>query len=155
LATCQLAAGGFHDRLETEIVQPLAHHLGGQRDRRERHVGRWIEIEDEAIGLVQRVDMGLPGMDLEDAELHQGDEVPDGTHAQQLFLVLGILHRADAALQGLLRMALEKAFAGDAVRIAHHRHRPVAHVQQQCLRHPFVVARDVELGRAGGRIDYP
>ncbi len=90
-----------------------------------------------------------------DAELHQGDEIPDGAHGEQLFLVLGVLHRADAALQGLLRMALEKALAGDAVRVAHHRYRPVAHVQQQRLRHPLVVARDVELGRARGRIDHP
>ena len=145
LASCRL-----HEALEAELVEPIA-----QGPRAGDHAvpadgGIRIEIEDHAVGPLDGVGQGVPGVDLQDAHLHERDEAGEVVHHEVLadLRLLLDLH----ATQGFRRphpavLHVEAALLR-ALRAAHQRERPALHVGKDPLRDGFVEEREVALGDA-------
>ena len=71
-----LAAGGLEEALESEVLEPVAKRPRRRDHLAPRHVVAGIEVEHQAIGLLEPIGDGVPGVDLEDADLHQADRAP-------------------------------------------------------------------------------
>ncbi len=116
-----LAAGGLDEADEPELGERAAHvarrcdHLG------EAEALARIEVEDDAVRPLGPVDARAPGMHLQDAHLHQGDE-PFGVLDEEIGA--GLLEAGDRHLPELGRharagMALVEALLLPAGRTAH------------------------------------
>src|SRR5450631_90724 len=74
-----LAAGAFERRFQPLLLKPLPQILRRQLERLEWHIRGRVQIEDHAVGIIDRVDRGAPGMDLDCAHLD---------HLKQAFYIL-------------------------------------------------------------------
>jgi hypothetical protein len=86
-----LAARGLHEALEAELLEPRA-----DAARRVHHPlpgngGIGVEVEHQAVRLLQPLGHGVPGVDLEDTELDEADEARKVVDHEVLADLLGFL----------------------------------------------------------------
>src|SRR5436190_3275365 len=149
-----LAAARLQPALQAELAQHRAHQERGLLDLRPAHALAGVEVEDDAIRLIDRVRRRVQRVELDRVHLRRRDErvdVVDREHRRVARPELCVEHAQprDARL-GVL---LEEQLAGDAIGRADQRHRPVAQVRQDALGDALEVAHERQLGDAGRRID--
>ena len=145
-----LAAAGLQPALQRELAEHGAHQERGLLDLRPAHALAGVEVEDDAIRLIDRVRRRVQRVELDRVHLRRRDErvdVVDREHRRVARPELCVEHAQprDARL-GVL---LEEQLAGDAIGRADQRHRPVAQVRQDALGDALVVAHERQLGDAG------
>ena len=136
--------------VEAEVAEIRPHLV-----RRLRHVGKaealaGIEVEDDAVGPVRLVDARPPGVDLEDAHLHERDE-PGRVLDEQVgarFLEARDVDLAELGRHARAGVALIEAFALAPGRAAHERDRPARHMREHRLGDGEVVLGKLALGDA-------
>src|SRR4030095_6165184 len=79
-----LAPGRLEEALEPLVLQERAQQPGGRDDVAPPHAVAGIEIEDQTIGTLQPLDDGVPGVNLEDADLDESDETGQVVHHEVL-----------------------------------------------------------------------
>src|SRR5713226_10588773 len=110
------AAGTFKRGLQSLLLKPLPQVLCCQLERLERHVGGRVEIEDQAIGIIDRIDRRTPRMDLDSTHLdyfQQASFILD-IEVLVLFPFMPELKRVYVWPQALAWIALIETFAIDA-----------------------------------------
>ena len=146
----------FRKLFESEIGEEVAH-----LDRRSfQHVDVEllvrVEIEHEAIGLVEMIERHAPIVNLNGADLHEPEQA-----CLALKIEIGLLALAagngnlfDRIAHALHSVALEEALPVNALRAADEADRAVDHVRENVRRDRLVVAGEVELGDAHLRIEH-
>lgn len=155
------AAGGLEEAGEAEFAEARADLGGGGGDGGpgERFVG--VEVEDEAVGVLERIVARAPGMDFEDAELRERGESfrRGGFFAERDvglddagFLVAHI-DGADAGWERGVDVLLEEAGLGRALGAAHDGERAAGDVRQHARGDGEVVVGERLLGEAGFAVE--
>ena len=97
-----LAAGDQRERLQARGVEQLAHVAGGVAHAVEVDARIGIEIEDEAVGLFQRLGARAPQVDFDAADLRHGDEAGGAVdHEVVGDLAVALLHRHRLERRGM------------------------------------------------------
>jgi hypothetical protein len=122
-----LAAARLQPARQAELGQHGPHQERGFLDLRPRHAFARVEVEDDAIGVVDLLRRRVQGVELDRVHLRRGEEgfdVVDGEHRR----VAGPELRVERAQAGHTRLGvlLEEQLAGDAFGRAHQRHGSVA-----------------------------
>ena len=107
-------------RLQAFALEPLPQILRRQLDGLEGNVRRGVEIEDQAVGIIDGIDARAPGMDFDRAHLDDFEQallVFDIEVFVTLALVLE-LEGLDVRAQALAGIALIEALVADAGRAA-------------------------------------
>ena len=144
-----LAAGGLHEALSPSALEPLAHEPGRLDHARPRDVRGRIEVEHHAVRLLEVVDDGVPGVDLEDADLHEPDEArqTSTTRYSPTFVFSWIFTRRSAA-----GAQCRRASGRSTACTPSGQRTSVMGRSARCGQDPvgdrLVVAREVELGHA-------
>ena len=86
-----LAAGGLDETLESFGGEPVADDAGGGGEIGKDDTGTWIEIEDQAIGMIEIVGARAPRMDFEDARLDEGDQAVEAFDADDLLVLVRVV----------------------------------------------------------------
>ena len=133
--------------LQAKRAQRIAHEPPGLDHLLPRHIRSRIEIEDDAVGLLDVLGARIPGVDLDHVHL---DERNDGGEriGDQVLAELRLLLDADAAQRGRrpdLRMLHESAVVADRARTAHEGKRTPRDVRYDVRGDRLVVAREIEL----------
>jgi len=142
-----LAAAGFHEALQAQLVQQRFHQLRTFDHRAPRQIGVRIEVEHHVVGPVEQVGGGASHMQFDDAHLRRAGQALRRLdhHQRAVFGVDRRIQRADAGNRHAAQMSLEKMLAADALRATQQIHRPLMQKRQQCRRHIGVVLGQVEL----------
>src|SRR6516164_1250986 len=108
-----LPARRLDEAHQTQAVEPHAHLACRLDHRAPWHILARIEIEDQAVGLLETAERRTPRMDFDHARLHEGDQAGEVIEHQHRFFALADVdtayHVADAG-PGMLG---KKAFLGD------------------------------------------
>ncbi len=137
------ASGEFEEAFEAGVLEALADLGGGGGDGEPGEVGVGIEIEDEAVGMLEVVVGRAPGMDFEDVHLSERDEGVGGVEGD-----VGLGGRGsfvldfdglDAGREGGGDVLLEEAGLAGAFRAADERERAVGDVGQHAVGNEGVV----------------
>ncbi len=151
-----LPARRLEPRLEAARLQHVVHAARRFHHALPRHVRRGVEIEHDAIRLVDVILARAPGVQLEHAVLHERDEATDIAHEHVVTRFVVVLFDVDGAKARRDRMRpvlLVEALPTLPLRTAHERQRPSHHMGQHQRRHRLVVAREIGLRDAGVRKD--
>ncbi|MNY13840.1 hypothetical protein D3C86_1469920 [compost metagenome] len=150
-----LAAAGLEECLEPQFIEHrkgqlsrLDHAFPGQRRVR-------VEVEDEAVGFVEVVRRGVPGVQFDRAHLHRADQgfgVVDDHHR---LAGEGLVQGGDPRNRQALGVLLEKQLAGDAVRGAHQCHGPILELGQYPFGDAGVILGQLHFGGAAAGVDHP
>ena len=141
-----LSAGRLAEADKPEVIQPVAHLPCGFDDRRERNVGAGIEIEHKTARHLRLLRLAIPGMQLESANLRDGNEAFHAVDLQIGLLVAEHRHQFQQVGGSRHGMALEELLAADPVRRADDRARPALDMLDQPRTDRFVIAGQILLG---------
>ena len=156
-----LAAGGLEEAFEAGALEALADLGGGGAEGGpgEGFVG--VEVEDEAVGVLEVVVFGAPGVDFEDAHLGEAGEGfglgvggGDGDvglgHAG---LFVGDVDAGDAGRERVVDVLLEEAGLAGALGAADERERAVDDVWEHAVGDGEVVVGELALGEVGAGVE--
>ena len=120
-----------------------------------------VEVEDEAVGVLEVVVGGTPGVDFEDAHLGEAGEGfglgvgggdGDVGFGDAGFLV-GDVDAGDAGREGVVDVLLEEAGFAGALGAADERERAVDDVREHALGDGEVVVGELALGEVGAGVE--
>ena len=127
------------------LLQAIAYFQRGRDDGSEFHLGRRIEVEHQSTGNFRIALGAVPGVQLERADLRDGDERLDAVDLHIGRLVALHLDEGEQIRNAGHRVALKELLAVDSVRSAHQRTWPAPQMRQQPVADSFVVPGEVEL----------
>ncbi|MNE66148.1 hypothetical protein D3C80_1616810 [compost metagenome] len=140
-----LAPGRLDEGRQTQSLDLRLHHLGGSDYIGEVQPFVWVQVESDLVRDFRLARGAAPWMQLQPARLGDRDQT---AHIER-----GDIGRArldSDQLQARVRprhcVTLEEGLAGDALRRANDRGRPVRHMGQNPLGRRFIVARQIGLG---------
>src|SRR2546425_4522910 len=150
------AAGGLDKALEPQCAQRVADDARAADDASPRHLLARIEVEHESVGMLDVVDDAVPGVDFEDAHLHETDDsgnIGGDEIFPELLLLLNAysLERRGRPHLGVLHV---EALRAQPFGAANERQRPALHVGHDPVADALVIAREVELREAELRVDH-
>ena len=126
---------------------------GWRRASRQAMAGVGIEVDDDAVGVLEVVVAGAPGMDFEDSDLGEAGEGFGSGEGDVGLDFAGLLvadgNGLDAGRQGVVDVLLEEAGLAGAVGAADERERAVGDVRQHVRGDGPVVVGELLLGEAG------
>jgi len=151
------AAGELEKAFDAEVLEALADFGGGCGDGEPGEIGVGIEIEDEAVGVLEVVVGGAPGMDLEDIHLGERDDGVGGVEGDVGFgsgggFVLDV-DGLDAGREVVVDVLLEEAGLAGALWAANEREGAVGDVGEDAVGGDGVVVGELLLGEAGGGVE--
>ena len=141
-----LAAGCLAKGGQPETVQPLTQHDGGLDHQTEQHVGRGIEVEDQAARKVRIAGLAVPRVQFDAAELGNGGQALNPVDLQIGFATARDRHEFKQIGRAGPGVALKERFRADPVRRANHGAGSPLDVLNQPIAHRFIVAGKVGLG---------
>jgi len=151
------AAGELEEAFDAEVAEALADFGGGGGDGEPGEIGVGVEIEDEAVGVLEVVVGGTPGMDFEDVHLGEGDDGFGGVEGDVGFgggggFVLDV-DGLDAGRDPGVDVLLEEAGFAGALRAANEREWAVGDVRKDAVGGDGVVVGELLLGEAGSGVE--
>ena len=134
-----LAAGRLDEAGEDEVGEPLAHVQRGRDHIGEGQALVRIEIEDHAVGAVERIERHAPRVDFQRTHLHHRDQA-----RKILDIEIGLVEARHFDLAKLRQhartgMPLIEAFLLSPRRATHHRHGAAGDMRQHPLGHSNIM----------------
>src|SRR3569833_2015406 len=124
--------------------------MRGLDHARPRQIRRGIEIEGDAIRLVECAAMRAPGVQFKHAHLHETYQTRKRIrhHVGLGLFRARYIDACDIFAGGLIRVLLIEAFLADTVRAAHQGERPLREVGQHPIGDVVVILRELEFGES-------
>src|SRR5262245_31730009 len=151
-----LAAGRLQEALESEIGEEVARLDGSRFQHVDVESLVRVEVEYQAVRLVEMIERHAPIVNLNRADLHEPEQTRlAGDIEIGLFALAAgdrnLLDRIDHALHGV---ALEEALPLNSLRTTDEADRAVDHIREDVGRDRLVIEGEVELGDAYLRIEH-
>ena len=152
------AAGAFHKTHEPQFRElslefPRRFHQSFPLD-----CGVGIEIEDDTIGMFERLIVRAPGMNFKHAHLGQPNQPLAGINGEVVLFVVALAisnrNSLNSCRQPKPNVLLEKTRPAVAVRAPHNAQRAIGNVWQQILSNRFVVFGELLLCHTALRIQH-
>ncbi|MNJ61516.1 hypothetical protein D3C77_573090 [compost metagenome] len=139
--------------MQAQFIKERQGQLGGFKHGFPRQGRVWVQIEHEAVRLVEVLCRSVPGMQFEGVHLHRPKQRLRLVDDHQRLAGFGLVVAFQVGNVQLRSVFLEKQLTGQTLRGAHQRHRPALQMRQHPGRYLRVVLRHLALGNTRAGID--